>query len=207
VSAWAEYQNLARHLDDLAHQHDARTSALASGGRATTRAAQDLQPRLDEQRQRLDRLGRIVGRQVGEPPATFTGVTDPAEALRLAHRHLATADQALTEAERRAQRPALLPGFPTGLRNLLVYLGGAVLAAFAQYLLVLYAAHRHLSTPTQLAWSYVGFPAAAWIGGYLVISFWGRPRSGDATVNRSPRLGFLLCFLAMPVAHLLITVW
>jgi hypothetical protein len=217
LATWPEYQQLARHLDQLAHDHAQHTAALAEGGQATAKTAQDLQPRIDEQRQRLDALARVLGRRVGQPPATFTGVTNPAEALRIAHEQLATADHALDQAERRAQQPALLPAWPTSLRNLVVYLAGALLAALAQYLLALDAAH--LNQWTVLAWSYVGFPAAAWIAAYIIITAWGRPRAPAPAPparswekpqpppppRRSARLGFAVCFLAMPLTHLLIT--
>src|SRR5215467_12208650 len=135
MATWQEYQHLTQHLDQLTHQHQQRTAALAEGGQAGAKAAQDLQPRLDAQRQRLDSIARVLGRRVGQPPATFTGVTNPTEAQRIAREHLDTADTALDDAERAAQQPALLPGWPTGLRNLAVYLAGALLAATAQYLL------------------------------------------------------------------------
>ena len=214
---WQEYQQLATQLDQLAHDHQQRTVALAEGGQATAKAAGELQPRVEAQRERLETIARVLGRRVGQPPATFTGVTNPGEALRVAQEQFATADSALDDAERHAQRPALLPGWPVGLRNFTVYVAGALLAALGQYVLVLDA--THLSTWTVLAWSYLGFPAAAWIAAYIVLTAWGQPRHTPAPPTRyawekppppppprrSARLGFAVCFLAMPLAHLLIT--
>lgn len=217
TAPWQDYQHLATQLDQLAHDHAQHATALTEGGQATAKAAQDLQPRVEAQRERLETIARVLGRRVGQPPATFTGVTNPTEALRVAREQLATADHALDQADRYAQQPALLPGWPTSLRNLTMYLAGALLAAIAQYVLALDA--THLSHWTVLAWSYVGFPAAAWIAAYIVLTAWGQPRHTPAPPTkyaweklpppppprRSARLGFAVCFLAMPLAHLLIT--
>jgi len=201
VSTWTEYVRLARRLDELATDAE-RTAADTSARRELTIATvAHLDQRLADQRARLDHLGRAIGQRVGPPPATFTGVTDPGEAVRLAGRYADEADAATAAAERQAQQPALLPGVAPRLRNVLTYGACALLAVAAQYALLLAGGSHGVDSVSLFAWSCAGFPAMAWIAGYLVLSVWGRPRVGDPAVERSPRIGFAICFLAMPLAY------
>jgi hypothetical protein len=200
MTTWQDYLRLARYLDDLTRDHEQATANTATQREADNAAVQQLDHRLAAQHQRLEHTGRILKRPLGQPPPTFTGITDPTQALHLARQHTDAADAATNEAELLAQQPALLPGVSPTARNLLIYGGCALVAVAAQYALLVASDISHLDAWTLLAWICTGFPAMAWIAGYVILSVWGRPRIGDPAVNRSPRLGFAICFLAMPAA-------
>jgi hypothetical protein len=201
MTTWQEYLRQARHLDDLVRGDQQAATDEAARRDATAAAVAQLDQRLIVQRQRLERLAAVLRRPLGTPPAAFIGITDPAQALALARQHTDAADAAASEAERLAQQPPLLPGSSAVARGLLVYAGCALIAVVAEYALLIASDAGHLDAWTLLAWLCAGFPAIAWIAGYVILSVWGRPRIGEPTVNRSPRLGFAVCFLAMPVAY------
>ncbi len=201
MSTWPEYVRLARHLDGLARDAERGAADQSAQRELSIATVAHLDERLAAQRSRLDLLGRAIGQRVGTAPAQFTGVTDPAEALRIAQRQTDAADAAASAAERQAQLPALLPGVSPRVRNVLTYGACALVAVIAQFALLLSADSRQVDSVTLVAWSCAGFPAMAWIGGYVILSVWGRPRVGDPTVERNPRIGFAICFLAMPLAY------
>lgn len=198
---WNQYARLARQLDELYRDDERHAAGQAAARDAVAAGVGQLDARLPMQRQRLEQLGGLLGQQLPAPgPLGATPVTDPAQALQLARQHTDLADAHAAEAERLAQQPPLLPNASVPTRNLLVYACCAFLAVVAQYALLVVSQVGHLGTWVLLSWICAGFPILAWAGGYFAIGAWGRPAAGDQTVQRSPRLGFAVCFLAMPAA-------
>jgi hypothetical protein len=54
---------------------------------------------------------------------------------------------------------------------------------------------------TLAAWICAGLPALSFFAGYLVLGRWGRPAMVAGTPPRYVHLGFLICFVAVPVAY------
>jgi hypothetical protein len=134
-------------------------------------------------------------------PAQRAGAVDPATELELARRWADEADRYAQQAEMLAQRPALLPGWSPMARAVAVYLGFSGVAVVLMLILGLASDVGVVSLGTVVAWMCAGLPAVALIGAWLVLGKWGRPASGAATPPRYPLLGFLLCFVAVPLAY------
>jgi hypothetical protein len=200
MATWADYTRLTGQLNDIVRDQTEATTQQTRTRQTLAETVGQLQQRLASQNQRLQRLAKVLGRPIGSPPPTFTGITDAAQALQLARQYTDTADAATRQLEQLAEQPRLFPGMSPIGRNLLVYGACALLAVLAEYALLVVSDAAHLDAITLLAWICTGFPAMAWIGGYLIISVWARPHLGDPTVVRNPKLGFAVCFLAMPAA-------
>ncbi len=134
-------------------------------------------------------------------PAQRAGEVDPATELELARRWADEADRHAQQAELLAQRPALLPGWSPMARAVAVYLACAGVSVVLMLLLGLASDVGVVGFGTLVAWMCAGLPAVALVGGWLVLGRWGRPAAGAATPPRYPVLGFLLCFLAVPLAY------
>ena len=200
MSAWPEYQQLARQLAELSHRQQQAAADHATQRDSITAAVTQLDQRLAAQRRRLDHLATALGQPISPPPPAPVSVTEAAQALQLARQHADAADIAAAEAEHLARQPALLPGLSPTARNLLIYAGCALVAVTAQYALLIASDVTPLGTITVLAFMCAGFPVMAWGTGYAIISTLGKPRLGDTAAPRSPRLGLAICFLAMPIA-------
>ncbi|MDG4796621.1 hypothetical protein [Micromonospora sp. WMMD1082] len=133
-------------------------------------------------------------------PAQRVGEVDPAAELELARRWADEADRHGQQAELLAQRPALLPAWSSRARAVAVYSGAAGIAMLLLLVLTIGWSIGVVGLGTLLAWMLAGLPATALIGGWLVLGRWGRPPVGAATPPRHAVLGFLLCFLAVPLA-------
>ncbi|WBB54154.1 hypothetical protein [Verrucosispora sp. WMMD573] len=134
-------------------------------------------------------------------PSPRTGEVDPATELELARRWADEADRHGQQAELLAQQPALLPGWSSRARAVAVYAGAAGIAGLLLLVLTFGWSLGVVGLGTLLAWMLAGLPAMALIGGWLVLGRWGRPAVGAATPPRHPVLGFLICFLAVPLAY------
>ncbi|GIJ25257.1 hypothetical protein Vqi01_04190 [Micromonospora qiuiae] len=134
-------------------------------------------------------------------PAQRTGQVDPATELELARRWADEADRHAQQAELLAQRPALLPTWSPMARAVAVYLGFAGASVVLMLLMVLASGVGVVDGFTLYAWMCAGLPAVSLVGGWVVLGRWGRPAVGAATAPRYPVLGFLLCFLAVPLAY------
>ncbi|MBX7264637.1 hypothetical protein KIF24_00220 [Micromonospora sp. Llam7] len=134
-------------------------------------------------------------------PAPRGGEVDPATELELARRWADEADRHGQLAELLAQRPALLPTWSPMARAVAVYLGFAAVSVVLMLVMVLASGIGVVDGFTLYAWMCAGLPAVSLIGGWLVLGRWGRPAVGAATPPRYPVLGFLLCFLAVPLAY------
>ncbi|MBQ1027587.1 hypothetical protein [Micromonospora sp. C95] len=134
-------------------------------------------------------------------PSPRAGEVDPATELELARRWADEADRHGQQAELLAQQPALLPTWSPMARAVAVYLGFAGVAVLLMLVMVLASGVGVVGLSTLYAWMCAGLPAVSLIGGWLVLGRWGRPAVGAATPPRYPVLGFLLCFLAVPLAY------
>jgi hypothetical protein len=208
--SWADYAAHARRLDEVIRAQEQNTAEIAARRDNASSAVAQLSQRLAVQGQALHQLGKLTGQHMANRPATFTGVTDPVEAVQVARRKADEADAARNETDALARQPVLMPGVSPVLRNGLVYAACALVAVLGSYgLLVLsdFTSAGSFSV-SLLAWLCTGLPAVAWIGGFLLISVWGRPRladlkTGQREADRSPKLGFVICFLALPAAFCL----
>jgi hypothetical protein len=132
-------------------------------------------------------------------PVPRTPVVDPDHELELARRAADEADGAAMRAETMAQQPPLLPGLSPLARAVAVYGGGALVAVILEYLLVI---GSDLVDPFSLfAWMCGGLPALAFFASYLVLTVWGKPRMIVGVPARYARLGFAICFAAMPIGY------
>ncbi|WBB49996.1 hypothetical protein O3597_05885 [Verrucosispora sp. WMMA2044] len=134
-------------------------------------------------------------------PSPRAGEVDPATELELARRWADEADRHGQQAELLAQQPALLPSWSPMARAVAVYLGFAGVAVLLMLVMALASGVGVVGFGTLVAWMCAGLPAVALIGGWLVLGRWGRPAVGAVTPPRYPVLGFLLCFLAVPLAY------
>ncbi|MEW1587611.1 hypothetical protein AB0283_19505 [Micromonospora vinacea] len=134
-------------------------------------------------------------------PAQRAAAADPAVELELARRMADEADRHGQQAELLAQRPALLPTWSPLARAVAVYAGCGIAAGVLVLILVLASGVGLVDGFTLGAWICAGLPAVAFFGGYLVLGRWGRPAMVAGTPPRYLPLGFLICFLLVPMAY------
>ncbi|MEU5674909.1 hypothetical protein ABZ749_32230, partial [Micromonospora sp. NPDC047753] len=139
------------------------------------------------------------GRPVTSEPTP--AAADPAMELELARRMADEADRHGQQAELLAQRPALLPTWSPLARAVAVYAGCGAAAGVLVLMLVLASGVGLVDGFTLGAWICAGLPAVAFFGGYLVLGRWGRPAMVAGTPPRYLPLGFLICFLVVPMAY------
>jgi hypothetical protein len=218
--SWSSYAELARQLDSVRRTDAERTARQrhdAESGRVTldrlvdrlTGQQADLTHAADLLRTRMRRIDPGPG-----PARTL------AEALRQAEQAADASDQAREEALLRAKRPQFLPDASPVARNAAVYGLCAAVALVFQTALALLA--ERVDTVTAALWALCGLPVIAFFVGYLAIGVVAVPRipptpaqqdrtgrrtgskPSRADPDRSPRLGFAICFLALPVAWLML---
>ncbi|WP_307871723.1 hypothetical protein [Micromonospora sp. U21] len=134
-------------------------------------------------------------------PAQRAAAVDPAVELELARRMADEADRHGQQAELLAQRPVLLPTWSPLARAVAVYAGCGAAAGVLMLALVLASGIGLVDGFTLGAWICAGLPALAFFGGYLVLGRWGRPAMVAGTPPRYLPLGFLICFLLVPMAY------
>lgn len=137
----------------------------------------------------------------GGVPVQRAAAADPAVELELARRMADEADRHGQQAELLAQRPALLPTWSPLARAVAVYAGCGAAAGVLVLMLVLASGVGLVDGFTLGAWICAGLPAVAFFGGYLVLGRWGRPAMVAGTPPRYLPLGFLICFLVVPMAY------
>ncbi|MEU8423582.1 hypothetical protein AB0C15_22170 [Micromonospora sp. NPDC048835] len=157
-------------------------------------------PRLPAGEARLA-LPTAVSPAGGGVPAQRAAVADPVVELELARRMADEADRHGQQAELLAQRPALLPTWSPLARAVAVYAGCGAAAGVLVLMLVLASGVGLVDGFTLGAWICAGLPAVAFFGGYLVLGRWGRPAMVAGTPPRYLPLGFLICFLVVPMAY------
>ncbi|MFY1672162.1 hypothetical protein ACN27G_19675 [Plantactinospora sp. WMMB334] len=140
----------------------------------------------------------------GGPPAR---PVDPVRELELARQSADGADVMIVQTETMAQQAPLFPSMSPLARATTVYLICAgVLTVIIWIVLTVAEVTRNkgfdAGTLAVFSWSCAGLPTMAFFVGYLVLSVWGKPRMIVGRPARYARLGFLICFLAAPVAFL-----
>jgi len=167
--------------------------------------------------------GPAAGPAAGAPGAAVVGPVPgprgPAEAvsspsadarreLELARQAADGADVLIVQAETLARRPPLFPTLSPLRRALAVYGSCAgVLATVIWAILSVVELRAATSTFSKatvavgvFSWSCAGLPTIAFFVGYLMLSIWGKPKMAGRQPRRYARLGFLICFLAPPLA-------
>ncbi|MFJ6168980.1 hypothetical protein ACIQH6_27955 [Micromonospora orduensis] len=134
-------------------------------------------------------------------PTQRAAAVDPATELELARRMADEADRHGHQAELLAQRPALLPTWSPLARAVAVYAGCGAAAGVLMLTLVLASGIGLVDGFTLGAWICAGLPALAFFGGYVVLGRWGRPAMVAGTPPRYLPLGFLICFLLVPMGY------
>ncbi|MGC4875210.1 hypothetical protein ACLQ26_02930 [Micromonospora sp. DT43] len=134
-------------------------------------------------------------------PAQRAAAVDPVVELELARRMADEADRHGQQAEVLAQRPALLPTWTPLARAVAVYAACGAAAGVLMLTLVLASGVGLVDGFTLGAWICAGLPALAFFGGYLVLGRWGRPAMVAGTPPRYLPLGFLICFLLVPLGY------
>jgi hypothetical protein len=218
--SWSSYAELARRLDAVRQAEAERTTRQRHDTESGRVALDQLVDRLAGQQADLTSAAsalRIRMRLIDPAPSTARTV---AEALRQAGQATDAADQAREEALQRAGQPQFLPDVSPVARNAAVYGLCAGVALVFQTVLVLLA--DQVDTVGAALWSLCGLPVIAFFVGYLVIGVVAVPRIPPAATHqdrsgrrtqpkrvtadpdRSPRLGLAICFLALPVAWLVL---
>ncbi|WP_405430696.1 hypothetical protein [Micromonospora sp. NBC_00617] len=134
-------------------------------------------------------------------PAQRAAAVDPVVELELARRMADEADRHGQQVELLAQRPALLPTWSPLARAVAVYAACGAAAGVLMLTLVLASGVGLVDGFTLGAWICAGLPALAFFGGYLVLGRWGRPAMVAGTPPRYLPLGFLICFLLVPLGY------
>ncbi|MGK5676668.1 hypothetical protein ACSNOB_27980, partial [Micromonospora sp. URMC 106] len=137
----------------------------------------------------------------GGVPGPRPAEADPTTELELARRYADESDRHGQQAELLARQPALLPTWSPVARALAVYAACAAAAAVLMVVMVLASGVGLVDGFTLAAWICAGLPALSFFAGYLVLGRWGRPAVVAGTPPRYVHLGFLICFVAVPVAY------
>lgn len=163
------------------------------------RAGVGAYPRLPAGEARLALPTAVSPAGVGVPAQRTAA--DPVVELELARRMADEADRHGQQAEVLAQRPALLPTWSPLARAVAVYAGCGAVAGVLVLALVVASGVGLVGGFTLGAWTCAGLPAVAFFGGYLVLGRWGRPAMVAGTPPRYLPLGFLICFVLVPMAY------
>ncbi|WP_230395222.1 hypothetical protein, partial [Plantactinospora alkalitolerans] len=144
--------------------------------------------------------GQVSGAAM--PPAR---PVDPRRELELARQAADGADVMIVQAETMAQQAPLLPSMSPLARAMSVYFGCAGVLAVIIWILLTVSEVQTLNGGDRNAiavfsWSCAGLPTMLFFVGYFVLSVWGKPRIIVGRPARYARLGFLICFLASPIA-------
>ena len=198
---WPAYVAAARRLAELRAGHQAQQ---AGHGQARAQAV-ELINTLAAQYGRLTELARRLRMS---PPGAPGTATDPAPVdVRLARAQtlMRQAEAAAAQAQAGGVPARLLPDVTPRTRNAVVYGAFALVALAAQ--LVTIALYDQRVVADQFgtyAWSCCGFPAFAFIAGYLAVGFVGPPRVDDEKVDRTPKMGALICAASLPIYLLVV---
>jgi hypothetical protein len=176
---------------------------------STSQAARDslhtLSDQLVEQQSDLTRLGTRLRlpaspHPTGPPPAV-DGPGAVLSRLRRAGECVRIAEAAATEAERLGELPALFPRWSPQARNAVVYGACSLAGLLLQFGMIALHQNRVVTDQfTTYSWTCCGFPAFAFIAGYLLVGILGKPRLSDIKAVRTPRMGALICAASLPVA-------
>lgn len=201
------FEDAMRHGSVVRAERDHR----AERDSTTTAARQSLRKLSDElvaQQSDLNSLGTRLRLPTSLHPTSTPQVEGPGAVqtrLKRAGECVRVAEAAATEAERLGELPALLPRWSPQGRNAVIYgacsLGGLLL----QFVMISLHTNRVVTDQfTTYSWTCCGFPAFAFIAGYILTGILGRARLTDVKAVRSPRMGALICAASLPVATLVL---
>lgn len=123
-----------------------------------------------------------------------------ADRLARARQRMRDAAATGTEASRLGERPPLLPSWRPRPRAAVVYAACSAAGLTGQLVLISVSSRRGLlDHVTVYGWTCCGFPLLAFLAGLLLCGFLCRPRTGRGPVQRTPRLGALICAASLPV--------
>ncbi|BCJ33768.1 hypothetical protein Athai_12710 [Actinocatenispora thailandica] len=135
-------------------------------------------------------------------PGEVPDLLDPvpvADRLGRAEQRLRDAARSGAEVDRLAASPPLLPSWRPRPRAAVVYAACSFAGLVGQLVLISVASRRGiLGQISVYGWTCCGFPLLAFLVGVLLVGLVCRPRAGGA-VQRTPRLGALICLASLPV--------
>ena len=192
---WGRYTALARDLDETRAVERSRTEGLRVGVAEMSSHADELERRLEHQKEGLVALSQHLRlRMPGTAPVEPEGHVDPATDLATLAGKIDEADRQANSAAERGVRPSLLPGLPPFGRALVVYGSAALLVILAQ-LVGFLRGGSNTSAPLVLFF----IPLICFFAAYTTIKIGGRTRVSDARPKLYTRFGLLLCFLVGPL--------
>jgi len=196
---WQHYIDLIRALDTERAAEEGRTAGHRHGAESAVLELERLSPLLIEQGADLTHLARRL--RLAQPRLSASeheATGSPYELVVLATRFAARAGSHAREAHQLATRPRLLPRWPAGLRNFVLYLAWALAGLAIQYAIV---ATNQAPPPATIL---LVIPTVAFVAGLITVSVLGRARVGPDQVGRSVRMGALICFGIFPVGVLIL---
>ncbi|MGH3656143.1 MAG: PspA/IM30 family protein [Micromonosporaceae bacterium] len=222
--SWQQYTALARRLDTARRDEATQAAELKQETESGRVGLDRLVDRLTEQQAALHEAAHQLRTRMPQiNPAPSSALT-AREALTRAQAAADTSESEREYALNRAQQPQLLPHWSTTPRNAVVYASCAGVALVLQVILMLLSGQ--IDATTVALWSLCGLPVIAFFVGYLVIGIVGVPRIPPKPaerddqgrvippkkrmapqLDRTPKLGFAICFLTLPVFWLLITLF
>lgn len=208
--AWADYVSATQRLGELRRRERERTGGRERSVAAARKEVAALSDQLVEQQADLTRLAQ----QLRLPTPSFgpagrsevtgnaaLGVSMPVEdRLERARQCLHDANVAADTADDLGDQPALLPTLRPRARNAVIYAAASGLGLLAQIVMIGLSSQRFVTDKTTVyAWTCCGFPAMAFFLGYLAVGVLGRPRRSTRQVDRTPRMGAVICAASLPV--------
>lgn len=199
MADWDDYLDAARRLGAAAPI--SAGTAAEHQRRIVTLSDQALTQR-DELTERAGRLRLpapdFAAAGAGELPDLLEPVP-VADRLARAEQRLGDATTAGAEVDRLAASPPLLPSWRPRMRAAVVYAACSFAGLVGQLVLISVASRRGvLGQLSVYGWTCCGFPLLAFLAGVLLVGLLCRPRAGGA-VQRTPRLGALICLASLPV--------
>lgn len=220
--SWSTYAGLARRLDAVRRREHELTAGQRQQVESGQAALHQLVDQLAAQQTDLTEAAGVlrVRMPLIDPPPSSALTAD--EALTQARAAAELSDRERERAVERARAPRFLPAASTVVRNSAVYAscaGVGVLVSMVMQLLI-----GDTDPTTVMLWALFGLPVVAFFVGYLLIGVVCVPRIPPEPPThdqhgvplppskrvvppprRTPRLGFLICFLTGPLIWLLIT--
>lgn len=197
---WGRYTALARDLDETRATERSRTEGLRAGVAEMSTHADQLQARLEAQKEGLVALSQHLRLKMpATTPMEPEGHVDPVTDLTKVAESIDRADREANQAAERGVTPSLLPGLGPFARALVVYGTGATVVVLAQTVGFLKGG-SNTSAPLVLFF----IPLLCFFAAYSTIKVGGRTRVSDARPKLYTRFGFLLCFLVGPLVLVVI---
>jgi hypothetical protein len=199
VAEWDDYLDATRRLGVAA---PVTTEAAAAHRKRIVALSDRALTQRDELAEQAGRLRLPAPDFAAAGPGELPDLLDPvpvADRLARAEQRLAAAAAAGAEVDRLAASPPLLPSWRPRPRAAVVYAACSFAGLIGQLVLISVASRRGiLGQISVYGWTCCGFPLLAFLAGVLLVGLLCRPRLGGA-VQRTPRLGALICLASLPV--------